>query len=326
MHQLKLNLASNRLTIILIVLLFVAVIVNQQFSGNTRLIILLIPSLLLLLNFGAVLIRRHAFATKPALLVFHLALMALVVLAFWGQLTYLKGTLELGTLESFNGQLENVQKGPWHNYTLGDEIFTNLGFSINYHKGMKRDATLNQIQLNDGQMVEIGDHVPLVFGHYRLYTTHNKGYAPLFLWTPNDGGEPQLGSVHLPAYPTHEYEQAREWMLPNTQQKIWTMLVIDEEVMPTDRDFDFKIPLKNHVVVRLGNRRYTLEAGDELRLESGVLRYTSLSSWMGYKVDYDWTRSWILITCFIALIALTVNYLPFLSRKQANKKPRPDSQ
>lgn len=319
MHMPKLDLTSNRLTIVLIVLLFVAVIVTQQVSGNTSLIILLIPSLLLLLNFVAVLIGRNAFAAKPALLVFHLALVALVILAFWGQLTYLKGTLELGTLESFTGQLENQQRGPWHNYTLGDERFTNLGFSINYHKGLQRDATLNQIKMATGQIIEIGDHLPLVFGHYRLYTTHNKGYAPLFIWTPDDGGEPQLGSVHLPAYPAHEYEQAREWTLPGTQQKIWTMLVIDEEVMPKDRDFDFKIPLKNHVVIRVADRRHTLEVGDELRLESGVLRYSSLSSWMGYKVDYDWTRSWILITCLIALLALTVHYLPYLRRKQPNQ-------
>jgi len=304
--------ASNQLSLVLLVCLFIGVVFYQQTTSPARLAVILVPVILLMINFIANLVIRKAFVTKPALLVFHMALFAMAVLLMLGQLTYLNGTLELGSQEAFSGQLENVQSGPWHDYQLHNKKFTNLGFSIHYHKGVMRDNTINRIQLmqNNGnaQIIEIGDHIPLVIGHYRFYTTHNKGYAPLFRWTPA-GGDSLMGSVHLPAYPIHEYKQAKEWLLPQTQQKIWTMLVIEEDVLPEHRDFDFRIPYKHHLVVRVGEQRYTLQEGDEVALASGVLRYDSLASWMGYKVDYDWTRSWLLITCLIALLSLSLHYI-----------------
>jgi cytochrome c biogenesis protein len=310
--------SSAKLTLILVILLFVAIVLYQKLPENIRLLVLLTPIILLMINFIAVLVLRKAFASSPSLLVFHLALFFLVILVGLGQLTYLKGTLELSTLGVFSGQLENTQAGPWHDYQLSEVSFTNLGFSIHYHKGIKRDNTLNRIRLGkdsgNERIIEIGDHIPLVIGHYRFYTTHNKGYAPLFHWLPADGGPVQLGSVHLPAYPIHEYKQAREWTLPKTQQKIWTMLVMEEDVLPEHRNFNFRIPDKHYLVIRIGDQRHILRVGDEIKLDSGILRYHSLTSWMGYKVDYDWTRSWLFITCLIALLSLSLHYVSRLRR------------
>ena len=273
----------------------------------------MIPTGLLMGNFIALLIARGAFITKTALLIFHFALFFLVILTLIGQLTYLKGTLELGSMEEFDGSLENVEAGIWHDYQLGDAKFTNLGFNINYHKGIKRDSTRNRIQLGDdpssSPTIEIGDHVPLVIGHYRFYTTHNKGYSPVFRWLPADDGSAQRGSVHLPAYPINEYKQAREWQLPGSQQNIWTMLVIEENLLPENRAFNFRVPYQHHLVMRIDDNRYEMRIGDEINLNGGILRYESLTSWMGYKVDYDWTRPWLLATCLIALLSLSFHYL-----------------
>jgi cytochrome c biogenesis protein len=306
-------LSSARLTQAFLILLFIAVVLYQYLPGDLRLAVLLIPTVLLMINFIALLLVRGAFANQTALLVFHFSLFFLVILAMLGQLTYLKGTLELGSMEEFDGRLENVQAGIWHDYQLGSEKFTNLGFDINYRKGIKRNNTLNRIRLGDdpanAPIIEIGDQVPLALGHYRFYTTHNKGYSPLFRWFPADGSPSQLGSVHLPAYPIHRYKQAREWSLPGSQQKIWTMLVIEEDVLPENRAFNFRIPYQHHLVIRIGDQRTELRPGDEISLEAGVLRYETLSSWMGYKVDYDWTRPWLLATCLIGMISLAFHYI-----------------
>ncbi len=61
--------------------------------------------------------------------------------------------------------------------------------------------------------------------------------------------------------------------------------------------------------MRIGNRRTELQVGDEISLEGGILRYDTLTSWMGYKVDYDWTRPWLLATCLIAMISLSFHYI-----------------
>jgi len=80
-------------------------------------------------------------------------------------------------------------------------------------------------QNEDGQFQQatIGDHYPLILAGYRFYTTHNKGFAPSFVWYP-DGGQPQQGTIHLPSYPAHEYQQALSWHIPGTRHEIWTDL------------------------------------------------------------------------------------------------------
>ncbi len=311
-------LASPLLTLASIIALFASISLYPYLAGRTQLTLLLIPTVALMINFLALLFVRGAFSAKPALLLFHFCLFSLVILAIIGQLTYLKATLELSSMEAFDGRLENVEAGLFHDYQLDREKFSNLGFSISYRPGIKRDSTVNRIQLETpGQkqrVVEIGDHIPLVLGHYRLYTTHNKGYSPLFRWFPDDNSPSQLGSVHLPAYPINEYKQAREWTPPGSQQQLWTMLVMEEDVLPENREFNFSIPYRHHLVIRIGEDRNVLRVGEEIRLDSGILRYESLTSWMGYKVDYDWTRPWLLATCLIGLVSLSLYYLNKLRR------------
>ena len=229
--------------------------------------------------------------------------------------------------EEFNGQLENVKSGPWHQYGLADSRFTNLGFQIRYNKGIKRAETLNQIQLirKDGsqQQLEIGDHVPLVIGHYRFYTSHNKGYAPVFDWIPAGSQQVITGSIHLPAYPVHEFNQALEWQLPGNDIKLWTMLQIREDVLPSDRDFFYKVPEQHELIVRHGDIRQVLQPGDEIKFDTGVLRYEKLTTWMGYKVDYDWTRPWLLSTCIIGILSLFLHFIKkfLLHRPTRNGTP-----
>ena len=305
--------ASNRTTLFLLVSLTLCIIVYYQTTLEGRLWIILVPTFLLITNFLLALFTRSILKNNWLLMVFHFALVVLVILVFLGQLTYLKATLELSTNEEFSGQLENVAQGPWHFYGLTQARFTNLGFQIRYHKGIKRDKTVNQIQLrnNDGrdQLIEIGDHVPLIIGHYRFYTSHNKGYAPVFEWRPSGSTEVIVGSIHLPAYPVHEYRQALEWKIPGSTQSLWTMLSIEDDVLPEDRAFDFKIPKQNLLIVRYQDKRHELKPGDELALPEGVLRYQKLSTWMGYKVDYDWTRPWLLATALIGLFGLFMHFI-----------------
>jgi len=297
----------------LLVVLAITTTVYYQISLPQRIWLIAVPSLLLVLNFLLALATRDILKNNWALIVFHFALIALVLLAFAGRMSFFKGTVELAESEEFAGQLENVQQGPWHRYGLSGARFTNLGFQIRYHQGIKRDKTLNHILLTmpDGlqQPLEIGDHVPLVIGHYRFYTSHNKGYAPVFEWQPFAFTESIIGSIHLPAYPTHEYRQALQWKIPGTETELWTLLKIEENVLPEDREFDFRVPQQHQLVVRYRDNRYELQPGDTLELPGGILRYQKLTTWMGYKVDYDWTRPWLLATVLIGLAGLFVHFI-----------------
>jgi hypothetical protein len=320
--------ASNRATLMLLVVLSIAITIYYQITLQHRLWIIVVPSFLLILNFILALATRDILKNSWPLMIFHFALIALAILVFAGKMSFFSGTLELAENEEFAGQVENIQQGPWHQYGLSTTRFTNLGFQIRYREGIKRDKTLNQIALTsrDGRQLalEIGDHVPLIIGHYRFYTSHNKGYAPVFEWRPSASAKVVVGSIHLPAYPTHEYRQALEWKVPGADLTLWTMLKIEENVLPIDRGFDFQVPAQHQLVVRHLDKRYALRPGDHINLPGGILTYRKLTTWMGYKVDYDWTRPWLLATALIGLMGLFMHFtVKFLRPVHERNVPTP---
>ncbi|HEY9194279.1 MAG TPA: hypothetical protein VIO81_15525, partial [Methyloversatilis sp.] len=112
------------------------------------------------------------------------------------------------------------------------------------------------------------------------------------------------GSVHLPAYPLHEYKQARTWRLPESGIEAWTMLQFDGELIDPERADEFKLPAEHVLVLRIGDRRWRLQPGQYVELPGGRLAYQGLRAWMGYTVFYDWTIPWLLAAAVSATVAL----------------------
>ena len=110
-----------------------------------------------------------------------------------------------------------------------------------------------------------------------------------------------MGTVHLPSYPANQYSQSREWVVPGTALKLWTMLQFDELILDPDRPSEFRLPRQHAVVVRSGELRRELQPGQSLELPEGRLVYQGLRSWMGYTVFYDWTIYWLLAACGLAI-------------------------
>lgn len=305
------RLASLKLTLTVIIMLGAGAIANYAVADSPGWL-LAGPFLLGGINLGAAIMTNPVFRLQTALLTFHLALLALVVLAAVGRLTYLKGQLELAEGETFTGQLATSQSGPWHRMQLERAQFVNDGFKIRYAAGVRRAETRNSVHWLDDAGVEqravIGDNEPLVRSGYRFYTSFNKGFAFVFVWHPADGSVLWRGAVHLPSYPIHEYGQALDWTLPGTQVKLWTMLDFDEVLLDPEQDSQFRLPARHKLVVRIGNGRHELEPGDRLKLPQGVLVYERLSSWMGYTVFYDWTLPWMLAACVLAVASLAWHF------------------
>jgi len=139
---------------------------------------------------------------------------------------------------------------------------------------------------------------------YRFYTSPNKGFAPTFLWHPAGGAAPLLGSVNLPSYPIHEYGQARDWVIPGTAIKVWTMLAFDEVILDPKKASEFRLPRQYRIVMRIGDLRRQLQPGEAIDLPGGRLVYDGLRTWMGYTVFYDWTAPWLLAACVASVGAL----------------------
>lgn len=305
------GLASLKFTLPILVMLGISVMIayDRQGEGEATLPLIL-PLCLLAINLAAAVVTNRAFRRQFALLVFHLALLAIVILIALGRMTYLRGAAEVTSGAEFDGLLLR-DAGPWHGDRIGEVKFVNLGFSIRYSPGRTREDTVNRVRWRDGNGLphtsEIGDQTPLVLHGYRFYTTHNKGFAPVFTWSPRYG-DTQRGSVHLPAFPAHEQMQEQRWLLPGTGTQVWVMLKTDEVLLDPARAGEFQPPGEHSMVVRLGDLRGELRPGEAMPLPGGTLRYEGMSTWMGYAVFHDWTMPWLLAACTLAVLALAWHF------------------
>ena len=122
-------LASLRLTLLVLVALGAGVLAAYLSETRTTWM-LVVPLTLFALNLSAAVATNPVFQRQIPLLVFHLALIAIVLLIAIGRLTYLKGTLELTKGIPFAGELTSSEAGPLHRGRLADVRFVNEGFEI----------------------------------------------------------------------------------------------------------------------------------------------------------------------------------------------------
>ncbi len=315
------SLASLKLTLAALVFL-AAGVVFLYIRDDLPSSLLAAPLGLLSINVLAAIVANRGFRRQGALLAFHIALLALVLLAAVSRLSYLKGNVELSEGEEFTGTLVDTDAGPFHPIEkLRALRFANLGFQIDYAPGPLRQGIRNQLEIRSAGAVphrfEASDQKPLMIKGYRFYPTGNKGFAPEFVWRPASG-EPRLGTVHLPSYPLHEHGQAREWTPPGSALRIWTMLEFKEIILAPDRPSQFRPPNEHTVVLRIGERRWELKPGGSVELPEGRIEYRGLRSWMGYTVFYDWTIPWLLAASLVAIGALGAHFWSKFAAKPWN--------
>jgi hypothetical protein len=303
-------LASLKFTLLILLVLGAAVVFAYSTRGYATWA-LAAPLFAFAVNLSAAVATNPVFRRQTPLLVFHLALIAIILLVAIGRLTYLKGQLELAEGEVFDGRLTEEESGPFHPRHLEALHFANEGFSVSYDAGVQRGATRNLVTWTDanGRVSRgvIGDQDALVLGGYRFYTSFNKGFAPAFVWHPN-AAPPMMGTLHLPSYPLHEYKQAQEWTPPGSQTPLWVMLQFDEVILDPARPSEFRLPARYRVVVRDGSLRQELQPGQSMQLADGVLVFDGLRSWMGYTVFYDFTLPWLLAAGILAVLSLAAHF------------------
>lgn len=305
------RLASLRLTLVLIVLLAAGTVTAYQLEA-ARTWPMVVPLLLLAINLIAAIACTPSFRRQGPLLMFHLGLLALILLVAAGRMTYLRGQLELTSGAEFAGELTHVDAGPLHAGNLAAVRFVSQGFEIDYDEGRKRGPTRNTVMWREPgfppQIRVIGDQTPLILEGYRFYTSYNKGFAPLFRWEAAGGAQPEYGSVHLPSFPIYEYEQATEWSPPGSRTLVWIMLEHEEDLLDIGRPDQFRLPGEYSLIVRVDETRHVLQVGDAVDLPGGRLVFTGLTTWMGYNVFYDWTLPWLAAACAVSVASLGLHF------------------
>lgn len=299
------GLASLKLTLVGLILLVPASAAIYKLDQSAA-PWLAAPLSLLALNLMAAIATNGVFRKNTPLLIFHLALLGIVILAAAGRLTYLNGAAEVTEGTPFSG-LRHSDAGPLHPWHINRVQFINEGMEIDYTPGPVRVSTVSKVRWIDERGIEQSgvtrENHPLVLYGYHFTVSSNKGFAPVLLWRPKVG-EPVLGAVHMPSYPANAGAQETTWRPYNNQKGFWLALPFKETLIPADRASQFRLPDDRRLVVRAGDGRWVLQPGESVQLPEGVLEYQELRTWMGYQVTYDWTVPWLLAASLVAVLSL----------------------
>jgi cytochrome c biogenesis protein len=305
------KLASTRLTVFGMLLLGVGAALNYDNPVETPVWVLVVPLLLLALNLSAAIVSNPRINRRGGLLVFHVGLLAIVVLVAIGRLTVLEARVELVEGQDFSPQdMIDVRKGLLHAGGIDEVQFVQGPYTVDYTAGMTRGPTRSLVALPDGrggwEERTVGDHTPLVIEGYRFYTTFNKGFAAVLTWIP-EGGAPVTGAVHMPSYPLFEHRQANRWVPAEGEEiRFWLQL---ETGMNAEADWRLepaRVPSK--LVAIAGEERIELAPGESARFARGELRYERLAGWLGYKLSYDPTLHWLFIVSVITGVGLAAHF------------------
>ena len=302
-------LASTRLTLGGFGILAVALIAREFAVFSTPWVVLAILGGLTL-NLAAALIVTPKLRQESGLFIFHLALLALLILAGVGRLTHFDGHVEVMEGNPFSaGEVTPDSQGALHPDWLQGVAFQQGPFSVDYAPGVKRARTRSEVVVESESGVEtrrVGDDVPLVERGFRFYTTHNKGLAVVLTWLPNHG-ETITGAVHMPGFPLFDWKQDNSWQPPNGPDiRFWLHL---DTPLEEDRAWTLTSDRVSGVlVVNTQGKRHELKRGESASIDGGSLRFDELRGWMGYRIFFDPTLPWMLAAAMVAIFGLALRF------------------
>jgi len=309
MKTLIVSIASLKITlvgIIGVIALALATYRNPDFGT----VWLALPLALLAVNLLAAILTNGAFRQQSALLVFHVCLLAVILLIGADLLIRFDGHVELVEGEVFDANtVEIVQQGALHHFVLDKVNFRQGKIMIDYLPGLIRRNTRSNVTKvgANGQTREIGDGNSVTFGSYRFDTTFNKGWAVILRWS-GDNGIVQRGSINFPSFPEFEWKQTNNWTTPGGEQVALELRFSDP--VPADRNWVLKSGESVFSVVIRDARLDTheLKPGHSIRMAHGTLTVEELRLWMGYRIDFNPLLPWIFAAAMLSLIALAVHF------------------
>ncbi len=305
MKKLLIGLSSLRLTLLVILALIVVIVYDLEITPLHE-SWLAACFVLLALNLAAAIAVRTQFRRQPALLVFHLCLLAVVGLAAVQTLTGFDGRIELAENQAFSRQATEVmQQGPWHANDLGQVNFVQGPVEVDYSPKLRRGRTRSKVfhrNVQGSESTVFGDTQAYHDHGYRFITTPNKGYALTLTWL-GQGTPTATGNIHMPSFPVREWDQQNHWQLPSGERVVLELEKPSVPVMTdwtlSSNDFDGRV-----FIVRQDGTRLALNTGNAITLDGGKLRLDEVGLWIGYRIESNAVLPWLFISGLLATLAL----------------------
>jgi len=322
MKQILLILGSLRLTLIIMLALAATALLSHD-NPDIPVLWVALPLTLLGINLLTAIVSNPRFRRQPGLILFHLGLLAVIILAALGLMTSLDAHLEITEGQAFDpADVEITNQGPWHRYRLHEIRFTQGKVKIDYVSALRRSETRSQIWLVNEQggswTRTIGDGVTLKSKGYRFITTGNKGYSIILTWL-NEEDSPSVGAINMPSFPMFEWKQENKWITPSGQAL--TLSLLDN--LDSNKDVDAAWVLDSEYVqanllIIENDREHVLNEGDTIKLKNGVLRFEGVRMWIGYSIDSNPLLFWQFLAALFAVVGLGHHFWQKFSRPSAS--------
>ena len=270
-----------------------------------------LPLSLLAVNLFAALLVRHAFRHQSALLLFHVGLLAVLLLVAAGVLLRFDGSVELVEGEAFDARVVTPRGSGWlHPNRLQRVRFEQGPMEVRYLPELQRDTTHSRVVVSspEGQQVrrDVGDRQGFTLHGYRFMTTFNKGYSVLLLWRDAQGRE-SLGAVNFPSYPEFDWKQLNDWTTPAGETLALELQLAgrvpqDEAWTLSSRDVQYTLSVGGGEM-----EARSVSPGQSIAVRGGEITLVDLRMWMGYRIDFNPLLPWLITAAFLSLGALAVH-------------------
>lgn len=300
--------ASLRLTAVFLVLLLLGAVIGQ-YLPEIRVLALALPLVLLAANLLAAIAFTASFRRQLSLLVFHIALLSVVVLTALSVLTSMTGTAEIAEGQWFDGHMISQSAGPLHPGRMDDLAFAlesvQFGFRADGSVEWMRASVL--LREADGQLLRLPLSVqrPVHLSGYRIYATPARGFAAVITWKPDGALDAATGAVHFPPVPADPYRLTTEWEPPGGTLALWMQVSLPAGPLPSAEADWVRPPDDVALIIReQDGRRVILKKGESTRIAGGDLRFDEVRWWLGLSFHYDWTVPWLLAASIMAVLSL----------------------
>ena len=300
-------LSSLKLSFAAMAVLLFAVLFSY-FDQNQPVLWIAIPLLVLAVNLLFAMVYNPRIRQNSGLLMFHICLLALVLLAALGQLTSMKGRVEIVQGQAFDSeQVTVVQRGPWHSLQALKQLrFVQGDIQVDYTEGLRRGATRSQLQVN-GEPFVVGDNRAFFAHGYRFYTTSNKGYAAMLSWF-GENGQTIRGAIHFPSYPLYDWKQDNQWLTPAGQLLKMKFISALQPEPDTSWMLDSRRAAGMLQVESAAGAIQTLKPGQRITLQGGELEFVEVRMWMGYSIFYNPWLAWFFAASIVGVLGLAWHF------------------
>ena len=260
---------------------------------------------LLLINLVFAILVREKIKNNPFLLLFHMALLLMLLAVGVSRLTYFKGWVEISLDMPITEPTGVISKGPWHPNAFKKTRVALLDFEANYGSDGRYQSIRSLLQVgNSQQPTLIADSQTADILGYQFTQSSNIGFALSFVWMATDGTLVQ-GVSHFPSQTAYPETQGIDLQLPGVEKSIWIGL----DIVSKRQDFftpEFHVPEDYSYTVMSTSGPQMVTPNSAVSLPEGQLMLNGLVPWIGYDLYYDPSIYFLLFTSLIGVCALAI--------------------